>query len=279
MNIREEILFNAYGNTLNEMAAAELAKVIDLIKTGDVDGAARKYIEVGGNPASSGVAKTVNTYLKKNPETDPKSFEAFKSAVTKAAAEKGVKSARPDEYKTGTTGVTRKGEEITVKGLSQQARLQNVLKVIDKQKKEIDKERAILDTGTDENGLRQLAKEIIGDMQHTDLTDEDKNFIAILKAFSTTGENKDKAIDIMHTIIDEGEKVLTALKKRVAAGGMMKPNEQKLLAQAEKYKKIDVLKAQRSLDTDYQKKRLEKLEYADKWNKEHPERYNKPEEK
>ena len=48
---------------------------------------------------------------------------------------------------------------------------------------------------------------------------------------------------------------------------------------AEKYKKIDVLKAQRSLDTDYQKKRLEKLEYSDKWNKEHPDRYNKPEEK
>jgi len=261
MNLKQRILNNAF--TLNEMAAAELAKVVDLIKAGDLKGAAAKYIEVGGNPSSSGVGKTVNSYIAKHAELSPEEkqhFEGFKSAVEEIKGEKGIKSNRPTEYKTGVTGVTRKGEEVTVKGLSQQARKENVLKVIDKQKLEIDKERAMLDAGNDEAGLRKMAMEFVKDMKYTDLTDEDKDFIATLKDFSATGNNKEKAIDIMHTIVDEGEKVMIALKKRVAAGAMVKPSEQKMLGQMEKYKKIDVLKGQKELEAKAQKQIEQKNE-------------------
>jgi hypothetical protein len=255
ISLREEILYRSRGEEkgLFEMAATELAKVVELIKSGNVDEAAAKYIEYGGNPSSSGVAKTVNSFLKKNPAVDANNFETFKSSVTKVAADKGVKSARPEEYKTGTTGMTRKGEEIVVKGMSPEAKKENVLKTIDKQKKEIDAERAMLDAGTDIAGLRKMAIEMVKDMKFATLTDEDKNFIATLKKFSTTGEDKGKAIDIMHTIVDEGEKVMVALKKRVAGGGMVKPTDQTLKLQADKYKKIDSAKAQKSLEADKQK--------------------------
>ena len=252
MRMKDEIFYNTYGygkNPLNEMAAAELAKVIDLIKAGNVDQAAEKYIELGGNSSSSGVGKTVNTFLKKNPDVDPTHFESFKSSVTKVAATKGIKSARPDTYQTGTTGVTRKGEEIVVKGQDQARRKQNVLKVIDKQKAEIDAERAMLDAGTDDSGLRQMAKEFVNDMQYAELPGARKT-IAVLDNFSKTGENKDKAIDLMHTIVDEGEEVMKVLKQRVAAGNMVKPSEAKMLGQVEKYRTIDVAKAQKSLDAD-----------------------------
>jgi hypothetical protein len=267
MRMRDEIFYNTYGygkNPLNEMAAAELAKVVGLIKSGNLKDAAAKYVEVGGNPSSSGVGKTVNSYIAKNPDLSPEEkqyFEQFKSAVEETRKEKDIKTTRPETYKTGTTGVTRKGEEIVVKGLSQEARKNNVLKVIDKQKKEIDAERAMLDDPkTDVADLQSMAKEFVNDMQHAEHTAEDKMFMDTLTKFSKTGEEKDKAIDIMHTIVDEGEKVLTALKRRVAAGNMVKPSDQKLLGQAERYKKIDAAKAQKSLDADKQKQLEQKNE-------------------
>lgn len=263
---KDEILFNTYQygrENLNEMAAAELKQIVNLIKSGKLKEAANKYIELGGNSAPSGVSKTVNSYLTKNPElplNQKHFFEQFKSAVEVVRREKGIETKRPDTYKVGTTGTTRSGEEVSVKGLSAQARHENVLKVIDKQKKEVDAERAMLDAGTDDVNLRKMARDFINDMQFVQLTDEDKKFITILKNFYKTGVDKEKAIDIMQTMVDEGEKTMEALKQRVASGGMIKPSEQKLLSQAEKYKKIDALKAQKSLEADKQKQLEQKNE-------------------
>jgi hypothetical protein len=258
MSIRNEILNNAGVIPLNEMAAKELAQVEAGIRAGKFEEAAKKYLELGGSPSSSGISKTINSYLKKHPEVDPKAFEHFRTMVVQLAAKEGIKDKRPDTYKTGTTGITRKGEEIKVSGIGQEARLANVLKVIDKQKAEIDKERAMLDSGADVDGLRAMAKEFISDMSDkkpAEMHEQDRQFIEVLRAFWKTGADQERAIDVMHTIVDEGEKVLTALKRRVAAGGMVKPSEQKLLAQAEKYKRIDVAKAGAAKEIEAQKQK------------------------
>ena len=245
MGMKQDILKNAY--LITEMAAKELAQVVNLIKQGKLKEAAFKYIDVGGNPSSSGVSKTVNSHITKNPDLTPEEkqyFEGFKTAVETARMQKDIKSNRPDTYKTGTTGSTKTGETVVVKGLNASARKENVLKIIDKQKIEIDKERAMLDAGTDENGLRNMAHEFVKDMKDApNMTAEDEMFIATLRTFYDKGIDKEKAIDIMHTIIDEGEKVMMALKKRVAAGGMVKPSEKTIEQLGSRYRDIDKLKA------------------------------------
>lgn len=265
MNTRTEILKNAFY--LTEMAAKELAQVVALIKLGKLKEAAHKYIDVGGNPASSGVSKTVNTHIAKNPDLTPEErqyFEGFKSAVETARREKDIKTNRPETYKTGTTGMTKTGEPVVVKGLNARARNENVLKVIDKHKTEIDRERAMLDAGTDEAGLRKLAIEIVKDWKDAKLDVKDEEFKAILKNFSSTGNDKDKAIDIMHTIVDEGEKIMEALKKRVAAGGMVKPTETTMEKLGTRYRNIDKLKAEKAQAIEAQKqKQLEVKEWTE----------------
>ena len=257
MAIKNEILKNAYY--LTEMAAKELALVASLISQGKLKEAAHKYIEVGGNPSSSGVSKTVNTFLNKSTGIGPAEkqyYEGFKSAVETARREKDIKTNRPESYKTGTTGMTKTGEEVAVKGLNASARKENVLKVIDKQKIEIDKERALLDAGNNDAELRKMAIEFVKDMKDVaNPTQEDQEFMATLRDFSKTGNNKDKAIDIMHTIVDEGEKVMMALKKRVAAGSMVKPTDSTLQLLGNRYKSIDKLKADKSREIEAQKQK------------------------
>ena len=203
----------------------------------------------------------------KNPDLTPEErqyFEGFKSAVETARREKDIKTNRPETYKTGTTGMTKTGEAVVVKGLNARARSENVLKVIDKHKIEIDRERALLDAGTDEGGLRKLAIEIVKDWKDAKLDAKDEEFKAILKNFSSTGNDKDKAIDIMHTIVDEGEKVMEALKQRVAGGGMVKPTETTMERLGARYKNIDKLKADKAQAIEAQKqKQLEVKEWTE----------------
>jgi hypothetical protein len=274
MGMRQNILKNAFY--LTEMAAKELAQVVALIKLGKLKEAAHKYIDVGGNPASSGVSKTVNTHITKNPDLTPEErqyFEGFKSAVETARREKDIKTNRPETYKTGTTGMTKTGEAVVVKGLNARARSENVLKVIDKHKIEIDRERAMLDAGTDEGGLRKLAIEIVKDWKDAKLDAKDEEFKAILKNFSSTGNDKDKAIDIMHTIVDEGEKVMEALKKRVAAGGMVKPTETTMERLGARYKNIDKLKAEKAQAIEAQKQKQLEVKEDKNWYKDYQKKH------
>ena len=82
---------------LNEMAAKELNKVVDLIMSGRIDRAATKYIEYGRNPSPIGVSKTVNSFLSKHPDVYAKNFETFKSYVKEVAAKQKPKIVRDED--------------------------------------------------------------------------------------------------------------------------------------------------------------------------------------
>jgi len=110
LNLREEILSKVDNNSTNviitEMARKELLTVIDLIKSGELDKAAEAYVKNGGNPLSSAVGKTVNSYIRKEGIEDEelkKKFQSFKSAVAKYVATQGIDTGR-DCYSTERSG-------------------------------------------------------------------------------------------------------------------------------------------------------------------------------
>ena len=91
MNLREDILRLTEGkHVIEEMAAKELNAVMDLILGDKPDEAAKKYFELGGN--RRGVTRTVNTFLKKNPEADAAKIKAFQAATNKVAEDQGIKT-------------------------------------------------------------------------------------------------------------------------------------------------------------------------------------------
>jgi len=110
-NIKAAILHDSdlQDKWLQEMAAKELKQVESMIKAGEVEAAARKYISLGGSPRSNAVSRTVNSYISKNPNIDPTPFSSFKKAVL--AIKLKEFPAKTVKYKKAVqTGKTKEGK-------------------------------------------------------------------------------------------------------------------------------------------------------------------------
>lgn len=110
MNLREFMVKKS--GQLTEMAAQELRKVEKDILAGDIEKAARDYIDFGGSPRSNAISKTVNSFLKKNPNISPDPFHAFRRTVVNIAA-KEFPEKKLTYKKREISGVTKEGEKVT----------------------------------------------------------------------------------------------------------------------------------------------------------------------
>lgn len=212
MSVKNDIYSYTGEKFLFEMATKELQKVVPKIDAENYEDAAKEYLDAGGSPDSAGMSRSVNSFLKKNPGHDDTKFMKFQSAVLKQARGKGLKSGRPDTYdvKSNKMGKTKTGEEIIAAPTSGAARSGRIDDLIEKQKQEIDKERAILKSGNTEE-VKKLAKDFFQDLLGS-RDPEDMRFKRILNNFIDTGKQKDMAIEIMEVILDAGEKTFKGLK-------------------------------------------------------------------
>jgi hypothetical protein len=201
MNLREEmILRGTMGDNefmLNEMAAAHLVKVIKLIKAGDIEKAAQAYQDAGGVPG--GVTRTVNHYIKNNPDQDNSNFEKFKAHfanIRKQAAPKKDAEGKPvkRKYVKKTAEEGRQGQRAAKKRLEKKIVQQYTInkEFIDNIKKKTDEE------------LQKKAKEIIEDLTVGKLHDEDKEFVTALKAFRADKSQRAEAIKAMLYVLRKG---------------------------------------------------------------------------
>jgi len=194
MNIREEILEKS--GVLNEMAAAELKKVEKLIKSGEIEKAADMYVQIGGN--SGGVTRTVNSYIKKNPDVDTTNFDKFrqhfsgKRAVAGATKEKRkYKKKTAEEGRQGQGAAKKRNIERIVKSYNLN---KNFLKTIDK--------KSVAD-------LQKEAKDILDDWKgYTDKTStEDTKDTNVLKAFVSDGKVNSKVMSVIKDTLEQGQLV------------------------------------------------------------------------
>jgi hypothetical protein len=260
MNIKEDILRIKDGvprYAIEEMAAKELNAVMDLIMSDNPEEAAKKYFELGGN--RRGITRTINTFLKKNPDVDDKKLKAFQSAANKVAEDSGIKT----EYKKKTSAKTRDGEEMSAGGQSGGARKKTAIKRIEKEglesKKELDilnsadkkkmikrinkeheqLERQLADVdGDNEIKLKELAKDILSDISEPPLTGPEKRDVKILQKFISDGENKQLAIDLMRDVIEGGLENLDSIYQHIGKGSIT-PDEKTAKKKEEQYKKIE----------------------------------------
>lgn len=193
---------------LAEMAAKELQQVIKMIKSNEIEAAARKYIEIGGNP--SGVTKTVNSYLKKNPTIDPAPFQRFRESIIKIKAKEFP--AEKKTYKSrGVTGTTKEGEKvISGRTAAAQKKIEKIqFSGLATKYKASEKELETLETGTIEQN-RKLAKQIYNDQKGSGdikylqawISRPAKEPTAEVKyGKSITGLNKNKIVGILLNFI------------------------------------------------------------------------------
>jgi len=197
------------------MSISQLFPLIDLVKQGNIYDAAARYIELGGNPAPSAVSKTINSFIRKHINlTNEQVFhlERFKSVVELIRREKGIKIFRPEKYKVGTTGVNKFGEQVKIKGTNAKSKIDNVLRTIDKQQQETKKEKVILISGSDLQ-IKTLAMQFVKDMKVEKPDNDDKRNAWVLKSFIRTGNNKKWAVEIMQSILEDGELNFICLRK------------------------------------------------------------------
>ncbi len=174
MNIKSAMLHDAglqdkWLSTMNEMAAKELKAILKTLKSGDAKTAAEKYVELGGSPRANAVNRTINSFIKKNPDEDSSIFTDFRNAVkdVRVAQEPAPEEKKKQVYKKREiTGKTKEGEEV-VSGRSakQQRGLEmKQLKGLASHVSKGEDELKILDTGTEEQ-KRKLAKNIYSDQR------------------------------------------------------------------------------------------------------------------
>ena len=239
MTLKEEILKNSgLKNMLTEMAAKELSQVVSLIKSGDIEGAAKKYQEVGGNP--SGVTRTVNTYLKNNPKENEENFKKFSLYFADMKKKEGA-SKPTREYKKTKTGVTKEGEAIEAGGQSAEARNKRLMKRMNTEVDMIKKELSIIKDGTLEQ-QQGLAQEVLKSFASEELDDEDKKDIEVLKSFIEDGRNNIKAKNIMKEIVEKGAINIASLGDVAAQYRKIKPKEEDIPRLEKRYKKIELIK-------------------------------------
>ena len=210
--IKNEIAYRAGVISINEMAAKELRQVEKMIKRGEIEAAAKKYIEVGGNPG--GITKTVNSYLRKNPNVDAKPFNKFRQEVVKLKTK--IAPAKKRTYtKSRVVGTTRSGEKVIETGQTQpQIKKKNLLR-LEKEAKKSQKELDILKTGTEEE-KEKLAREILGDWGYSPpkvpkLTDEPGRILWNY-GYKKGEIDKVQAIVIMKKTIEHGRESLGAME-------------------------------------------------------------------
>lgn len=204
-----------YTSKVTGMSISQLSPVIELVKQGNTHDAAARYIELGGNPAPSAVSKTVNSFVRKNINLTNEQkvhLERFKSVVELIRREKGIKISRPEKYKVGTTGINKSGEQVKIKGSNAKSKIGNVLRTIDKQQKELEKEKEIFSSGNDFE-VKTLAMQFVKDMKIEKPDNDDKRNIWTLRFFIRTGNNKEGAVEVMQSILKDGEHNLVGLRK------------------------------------------------------------------
>jgi len=229
MTVKEQLRQDS--GMLDEMARKELLLVVKKLKDGDIAGAASDYIDAGGSTSSSGVSRTVNAYINKELPEEPlkKNLEDFKTAVTNAAAEKGIESKRPVTYKKNVaTGKTKTGEVVTApKGQGQQSQSKRIEEKLVKVQVEHAKQIRTLESG-------DLAKEqsVAFDMMNTwgiPKKGEVDEVYEFLKKFAQEGLEREKAVKVMKKILDEGKEALDVIRKSALvslAGKVMLPKKE-----------------------------------------------------
>lgn len=247
MTIKEEILKGSgliKEDQLNEMAAKELATVVDLIKKGDIEGAVAKYTEAGGNP--SGVTRTVNTFLTKNPKIDRTNFDKFSKYFSEKKKTEGANTPTR-KYTKSKTGVTKSGEAIEAGGQSAEARNKRLSGRIQTEVEFIKKEMNIIKNGTVAQ-QQEVAKEIIKSLSAEDLDDEDKEELDELKKFVEDGKNRKLAIAIMKETIEKGAVNIATLGDVSANFRRIKPKEENIPQLEKVYKKIEMARKKKETE-------------------------------
>ena len=220
LNLREEILSKVDNNSTNviitEMARKELLTVIDLIKSGELDKAAEAYVKNGGNPLSSAVGKTVNSYIRKEGIEDEelkKKFQSFKSAVAKYVATQGIDTGRAKKYKKDTTtGKTKEGKTVTApKGQDNIKRVKRGQDRLAKEQAKHLKQMKQIESGNIED-QKAVALDITKTWGRPKNQMEDEVY-TLLKNFAETGENQEQAITVMKKVLEGGKEALDALRK------------------------------------------------------------------
>jgi hypothetical protein len=201
MNLREEMRIKGMvGDNefmMTEMAAAHLVKVIILIKDGKIEQAAKEYLDAGGVPG--GVTRTVNHYIKNNPDQDNANFEKFREHFanlrkTKAPEKDAEGNVKKRKYTKKTAEGGKQGQQAAKKRLEGK-----IVKQYHINKEFIDNIKAKSD-----EELQKKAKEIIEDLTIGKLYDEDKETVATLKAFQKDGSKRGEAIKAMVSLLRKG---------------------------------------------------------------------------
>jgi len=207
-----DIAYKAGTITIEEMAAKELRQVEKMIKKGEIETAAKKYIEVGGNPG--GITKTVNSYLRKNPNVDAEPFNKFRQEVVKLKT-KTDPSKKRTYIKSKVVGTTKSGEKVIETGQSQpQIKKKNLLR-LEKEAKKSQEELDILQKGTEAEKER-MAKEILGDWGYSTSKvpklDDEPARILWNYGYKKGEIDKVQAIIIMKKTIEKGRESLGAME-------------------------------------------------------------------
>jgi len=237
MTIKEEILERS--GILYEMAAKHLVPVIKLIKDGEIENAVEKYREAGGVPG--GVTRTVNHYLKNNPDVDKENFDKFMAAFSKIRAAEG-KDKPTRSYTTSKTGKTKEGKTVEAGGQSAISRNKRIIERAIKELKKSQKESDTLKKGSTTD-LKVLAKAMISDISDGKLTPEEKADVEALKDFVGGEENDEEAKEVMRQVIERGKINIAALGDVSAQYQKLKPSSpEKEKEASDKYKKIESAK-------------------------------------
>lgn len=269
MNYKAAMLHDANltNSWLEEMAAKELMQVEkDIRKAQDaneIEAAARKYIELGGNPG--GITKTVNSYLKKNPDMDPSNFHKFREMVTRIKIKTSPETKTRKYDKKKITGTTKEGDKIEVTGQTQEQIKKQNLRRLEKEAEKVRKETEVVTSGSEEDRMK-LASDILADWGYAGkkVSEKDEPAYLLYKYINRQEVDKTKVLQVLRKTIEKGKEALGGLEQASQAKTPMFPakdekEEEKLRS---RYGTIEKRKKERQMkESLYEEMLMESYEY------------------